>query len=230
MLPEVVEAFVVSGLPGRAAATKGTYRSELRRTAGWSRLALATAFPGSPAEAPYSPVEEAELLAVATSQRSPARRSSALSLLALCAGAGTRAGELVAVTGDDVRSGRGGVSVRVAGRAVPVGGPYAKFLAGQAKDAGPEYHFRPGRTAEPPSKNLVNGFWEKLACDPGAPRFSSGRARPTFICGHLAAGTPLRRLLYIAGIEEVGSLLRYARLVPGAPASKAELRRGLAEE
>ena len=59
--------------------------------------------------------------------------------------------------------------------------------------------------------------------------FSSGRARSTFICSHLAAGTPLRQLLHMADISEVESLLRYARLVPGAPRSKAELRRRLAE-
>jgi hypothetical protein len=40
----------------------------------------------------------------------------------------------------------------------------------------------------------------------------------------LAAGTPLAELCVIAGIGEVGSLLRYARLVPGAPCSKGELR------
>ena len=34
---EVVEAFVVGGLAGRAASTKGTYRSVLRRTGAGAR-------------------------------------------------------------------------------------------------------------------------------------------------------------------------------------------------
>ncbi len=49
------------------------------------------------------------------------------------------------------------------------------------------------------------------------------RCRASFICDHLAAGTPLRELLAITGICEAESLARYARHVRGAP-SKAVLR------
>ena len=38
---------------------------------------------------------------------------------------------------------------------------------------------------------------------------------PAFICGHLAAGTPVGVLLAITGIAEAGSLARYARHVGG---------------
>ena len=41
------------------------------------------------------------------------------------------------------------------------------------------------------------------------------RARSTFICGHLAAGTPVPVLLAVTGIAEAGSLARYARHVAG---------------
>jgi hypothetical protein len=47
---------------------------------------------------------------------------------------------------------------------------------------------------------------------------------------HLATGTALGELTRLAGIDEVGSLLRYARHVPGAPQSKAALRERLATE
>ena len=50
------------------------------------------------------------------------------------------------------------------------------------------------------------------------------RARSTFICGHLAAGTPVPVLLAITGIAEAGSLARYARHVPGISCSKGALR------
>jgi uncharacterized membrane protein len=49
------------------------------------------------------------------------------------------------------------------------------------------------------------------------------RARSTFICGHLAAGTPIGVLLAITGIAGAESLARYARHVDGAP-SRAVLR------
>jgi len=225
----VVEAFVVAGLAGRAASTKGTYRSVLRSLGGPARPVAATPFCASPARAPYSPQERAELLALAASQRQAWRRRSALALWALGIGAGLRAGELVAASGDDVVIGQSGVAVRVgmgAGRVVPVRGAYAPALATLAKDAGTGYLFCPGG-ADRAYKNFVNNFCYTLEADPAGPRFSSGRARSSFICDHLAAGTPLWELLYISGICEVESLLRYARHVPGAPGSKAELRRRL---
>lgn len=225
--PELVEAFVARGLPGRAASTKGTYRSVLRALGGSSRPARATPFSGSGAKAPYSAQERAELWSVAASQRSEWRRRSALILLALGIGAGLRAGELAAAVGDDVTDKPRGVSVRVGGvggRTVPVSDVYAKTLAQLAKQAGPGYLFCPGG-AERAYRNFVNDFCYGLVADPAGPRLSSGRCRSSFICGHLAAGTPLGELLYLAGIAEVEALLRYARHVPGAPKSKAELRR-----
>jgi integrase len=225
--PELLEAFCRLGLAGRASSTKGTYRSVLRSLGGPGRPVPATPFSGSAAKAPYSAQERAELLSVAASQRSGQRRSSALAFLALGIGAGLRAGELAAVIGDDISARRGGVSVQVgAGRAVPVSGPYAKILTQQAKAAGPSYLFCPGG-ADRSYHNFVNNFCYGLVADPAAPRLSSGRARASFICDHLVARTPLPALLYMSGIYEVESLLRYARHVPGAPGSKAELRERL---
>lgn len=223
---QVAEAFVVAGLPGRAASTKGTYRSVLRSLGAPGRPPAATAFPASPARAPYSANERTELFVIATSQRRAWRRASALALWALGIGAGLRAGELAAATGDDVTVRRGSVVVRVGtgpGRIVAVGGPCAPVLARLAKDAGPAYLFCPGE-ADRAYKNFVNNFCYTMEADPAAPGLCSGRARSSFICDHLAAGTPLRELLCITGISEVESLLRYARHVPGAPRSKAELR------
>ncbi len=152
-------------------------------------------------------------------------------LLELGIGAGLRAGELAAAIGDDVTDEPRGVSVRVGGaggRTVPVNDVYAKTLALQATHVGLGYLFCPG-WADRAYKNFVNNFCYGLVADPAGPRFSSGRARSSFICDHLAAGAPLRELLYISGIHEVESLLRYARHVPGAPSSKAGLRGRLRE-
>jgi integrase len=140
-------------------------------------------------------------------------------------GAGLRPGELVALRGSDVsRRGRR-VTVRVGGpaaRVVPVTPAYAGRAAGLAAGAGHAHLFRPG-PADRGYKNFVTNFARTLAADPAAPRLSAGRCRSSFICGHLAAGTPAGQLLAITGIRQAESLARYARHAGGAP-SKAALR------
>jgi len=83
--------------------------------------------------------------------------------------------------------------------------------------------FRPG-PADRAYKNFVTNFARSLAADPAAPGLSVRRARATFICGHLAAGTPVGVLLAVTGIAEAGSLARYACHVPGVSPSKGVLR------
>ena len=225
---DVIEAFCVAGLPGRASSTRGTYRSALYRLARPVHGApgqRATPFAGARAPAPYSPAERAELAAIAAAQRDPARRASALAVVVFGIGAGLRPGELVALRGSDViRHGRS-VAVHVsgpAGRVVPVTAAYAGRAAGLAAGAGDGHLFRPG-PADRGYKNFVTNFARTLAADPAAPRLTLGRCRSSFICDHLAAGTPVAELLAITGICQAESLARYARHVDGAPA-KAVLR------
>jgi len=225
---DVIEAFCVAGLPGRAPSTRGTYRSALYRLAMPVHGApgqRATPFAGAQAPPPYSPAGRAELAALAAAQRDPARRSSALAVVVFGIGAGLRPGELVALRGSDViRRGRR-ATVRVGGpaaRVVPVTAAYAGRAAGLAADAGDGHLFRPG-PADRGYKNFVTNFARTLAADPAAPRLTLGRCRSSFICGHLAAGTPVAELLAITGICQAESLARYAAHVDGAPA-KAALR------
>jgi integrase len=226
---DVVEAFCVHGCAGRASSTRGTYRSVLYQLAGQVHGEpglRATPFAGAKAPAPYSPAERADLAAVARAQRDPAKRSSALAMVVFGIGAGLRPGELAALRGSDV-TGRGPVVVQVAGgpapRAVPVAARYAGRAAGLARRAGGGFVFRPG-PADRGYKNFDNNFAGRLARDPVAPPLSMSRARSSFICDHLAAGTPLRALLAITGITEAESLARYARHVQGVSPSKAVLR------
>jgi integrase len=225
---DVIEAFCVAGLPGRASSTRGTYRSALYRlAAGVHGLPgqRPTPFAGAKAPAPYSPAERAGLAAVAAAQRDAARRASALAVVVSGTGAGLRPGELAALRGSDVsRRGRR-VTVRVGGpaaRVVPVTSAYAGRAAGLAASAGDGHLFRPG-PADRGYKNFVTNFARTLTADPAAPRLALGRCRSSFICGHLAAGTPVGKLLAITGICRAESLARYARHVGGAP-SKAALR------
>ncbi|MGO8726724.1 MAG: hypothetical protein ACLQK8_08435 [Streptosporangiaceae bacterium] len=225
---DVIEAFCVTGLAGRASSTRGTYRSALYRLAEVTHGPAgrrATPFAGARAPAPYSPAERAELAAVAAAQRDPVRRSSALAMVVFGIGAGLRPGELVALRGSGVvRHGRR-VAVHVSGpaaRVVPVTAGYAGRAAELAAAAGDGRLFRPG-PADRGYKNFVTNFTATLTADPAAPRLTVSRCRSSFICGHLAAGTPLRELLAITGICQAESLARYARHVDGAP-PKAVLR------
>jgi integrase len=225
---DVIEAFCVAGLPGRAPSTRGTYRSALYRLARpvhGEPGQRATPFAGAAAPQPYSPAERAELAGIAAAQRDPARRASALAVVVFGIGAGLRPGELVALRGSDVfRHGRR-VAVHVSGpaaRVVPVTAAYAGRAARLAAAAGHAHLFRPG-PASRGYKNFVTGFASALTADPAAPRLTLGRCRSSFICGHLAAGTPVGELLAITGICQAESLARYARHVGGAP-SKAVLR------
>jgi hypothetical protein len=109
------------------------------------------------------------------------------------------------------------------GRVVPVTAGYAVRAWELARLAGSGFVFRPG-PAERGYKNFVTNFARGLAADPAAPALSLRRARSTFICGHVAAGTPVGVLLAITGIAEAGSLARYARHVPGVSSSKGVLR------
>ena len=226
---DVIEAFCVAGLAGRAPATRGTYRSALYRLAEARHGPpgrRATPFPGARAPAPYSRGEQAELAALAAAQRDAAKRASALALAVFGIGAGLRPGELVALRGGDVtRHGRQ-VIVHVSGpaaRVVPVTADYAGRAWELARRAGSGHVFRPG-TADRGYKNFVTNFALGLAADPAAPRMSLRRARSAFICGHLTAGTPVGVLLAITGIAEAGSLARYARHVAGISSSKGALR------
>ncbi|HXZ73018.1 MAG TPA: hypothetical protein VEH31_19385, partial [Streptosporangiaceae bacterium] len=221
--------FCVAGLAGRACSTRGTYRSALYRLAEAARGPAGqrpTPFAGAKAPVPYTPAEQAELAASAAAQRDAAKRSSALALVVFGIGAGLRPGELVALRGSDVvRHGRQ-VSVHIGGpaaRVVPVTASYARRAGELARRAGNDFVFRSG-PAERGYKNFVSGFAAGLAADPAAPALSLRRARSTFICRHLAAGTPVGVLLAITGIAEAGSLARYARHVSGISPSKGVLR------
>jgi integrase len=227
---DVVEAFCVRGCAGRASSTCGTYRSVLYQFAGQVHGEpgqRATPFAGAKAPAPYSAGQRADLAAAARAQRDPAKRSSALAMVVFGIGAGLRPGELAALRGSDVTHDGGRVVVvhvpANPGRAVPVAPAYAGRGAELARRAGGGFVFRPG-PADRGYKNFVNNFAGRLAWDPGAPPLSMGRARSSFICDHLAAGTALRTLLAITGIIEAESLARYARHVPAVSSSKAALR------
>lgn len=231
LLTEVIEAFCVQGLRGRATSTQGTYRSVLRQVCEVAEPMAATPFAGSPATLPYTAAERTERWSLCGALRSPWRRDAGLVLVALGIGAGLRAGEIASVRGGDVVVTARGVSLVVSGprpRTIEVRSPYASLLAAVGRGARRAHLFHPGQ-ADRSYPNFVNDFC-RLVAAPGAPRLSSLRCRSSNIGDQLGSGATLAAVLEQAGIIEVESLLRYARLVEGAPRSKALLRRRLNEE
>ena len=145
---DVIEAFCVAGLAGRASSTRGTCRSALYRLAvrvNGPPGQRTAPFPGAKPPPPYSPAGRAELAALAAAQRDPVQRASALAMVVFGVGAGLRPGELVALRGSDVtRRGRQ-VVVCVRGpaaRVVPVTPDYAGRAWELARCAGRDFVFR----------------------------------------------------------------------------------------
>ncbi len=225
---EVIEAFLAHGCRGLAPHSRGTYRSTLRRL---GQTRDAGEFCASPAPPPYDTAEVATLWSTVRHQQSDLRIANATVLLCATLGAGLRPKELAHLRGGDVTRERGRIVVAVRGRyprLVPVLVPFADALYDIAQRRR-GYVFRPGARVRD-TKNLVGEVCTRLVRDPDEPRLTSARARATFLCHHLARGTPLRELTTLAGLRDVESLLRYARHVRGAPSSKAALRARAREE
>jgi len=226
---DVIEAFLAVGCRGLAPHSLGTYRSTLCRLGRARRTT--SEFCASFAPPPYDELESAALWSMAQHQSSDLRIANATVLVATLIGAGLRPRELAHLRASDVVRSRARVRVIVRGRdrrIVPVLPFYGDELARMARERH-GYVFRPGATVRD-TKNLVGETCAKLARDPDEVVLSSARARATFICRHVAAGTGLSELCALAGLRDVESLARYARHVEGAPRSKAALRAQAADE
>ena len=219
---EIIEAFLSISCSTLRAHSLGTYRSTLRRLGGAPRTSRG--FAASFAPAPYGERDRAALWSRANHQASRARTANATVLLAGMMGAGLRPRELAHLRASGVLRSNGRVIVRVEadGRLVPLEEPSSSVLSALSSERR-DYLFRPGAAVRD-TKNLVGEVASSLVGDPDEVALSSGRCRSTFLCAHLAGDTPLRELCAMAGIIDVGSLLRYARHVAGAPQSKAQLR------
>jgi integrase len=219
----IVEAFLAIGCRGLVPHSLGTYRSVLVRF-GATAHPLSAQFPASPAPRPYGAHEVAALWSMACHQSSERRIANAKVLLSCMLGAGLHPNEVAALKGGDVAQ-RRGTTLLVAGaraRRVVVRARYGNELTALAHGV-TGYLFRPAAIVRS-AKNLIGEVCAALVHDPDEVALVSGRARSTFICAHLSEATPLRQLCTMAGFEGVESLLRYARHVDGAPASKAQLR------
>ena len=203
-----------------APSTKGTYRWVISATFGID-LKEGLSFPGSLALKPYSRDERAELISIANSQNKAWRRYSALSMIALSIGAGARVSELRSVRGKGLS--KDGSHITIANRVVPIKSPWDRILSSLEPVDDEAFLFHPNARNRN-TKNFINDFADNLVRDPGSQRFKVAMARASFICDRWNEDISLRDLLYITGITEVESLIRYVGLVDGAPKTKAGLR------
>lgn len=173
---------------------------------------------------PYSPAEMAEFMSWANGQRTDLKRRKARLMLALCAGAGLRAGELDLLR-SDVTVDTQGILLNIRSgespREVPLlrqwEGWVAAELAGLTHDA-PLWMSDVQRK----NKSLLNGFTDKTT----GKSPNGTRLRATWIVTHLAAGTPIKELMRAAGMTQFNNLHHYLAYVDnvGELAYRSELR------
>ena len=202
---DVIEAFCVAGLPGRASSDPGhvPVGAVPAREAGARRA-------GAAGDAVRGREGARAVLAgrarrAGRHRRCPARSGEA-GLGAGPGGVRHRGGAAARRAGGAARQRRypprppGDGPGRRAGRAGSAGHRGLCRAGGRAgRRAGDGHLFRPG-PADRGYKNFVTNFARTLTADPAAPRLRLGRCRSSFICGHLAAGTPAGKLLAITGI------------------------------
>jgi integrase len=230
--PSVIERFAAHA-PGMSGPARRTLRTSLRFIARQVVPHLDPAdapLPRERAKAPYSPAEIAGFLALADAQPTAARRSRAVALVCLGAGAGLIRSDLRNARGTDVSRRSGGVIVDVRGRApraVPVLARYHAPLLAAAAFAG--QNFLTGGH-KPERGNITNPLTRSLAGGGGLPALDTSRLRATWLA-ETAALTGLATFMHAAGItccQRLGDII--AGLEPGSEADAITLLGGRTRE
>ncbi|WP_066516022.1 site-specific integrase [Curtobacterium ammoniigenes] len=210
--------------------TRRTYRSLLLRMS--ELLAPNTNIPFTPATpqattAPYSALELDLLRSWAHGQATASRRRSASVVLALCAGAGLKSGEVLRVRRRDIRSDEGGVMVHVTEgtvRDVPLLSSWEHLLLHRIQDLAPDQWVFGAASRSKHGPNTLNNFLRTTdrgaEPDPNAPRM-----RNTWLITHLTAGTNIRALMQAAGLTKFDHL--HQLLIHVRPPSQRKLRQEL---
>jgi hypothetical protein len=208
---------VLTALKGKAKGTRANYRSMLYRilealTTG--ELSHFTPLSESDPEEPYTDPELAALESLMRGQRTAEKRHSGLVIVAFGAGAGLATGDYSDLRGTDITREGPSTVVHVRdrrAREITVFADWADLVWELAQESGDRWVFRPGRQGFSP--NALNGFARKLdGVSDTVP--SSRRLRITWICRHLALGTPANILIEAAGVVTYHGLSRYLGFVP----------------
>lgn len=213
--------------------TRRSYRSVLMRISETVNV-TANPVPFSPtsaqeALAPYTTIELDLLEAWARGQSTAARRRSAGTVLALCAGAGLKPNELLQVRRRDIIIDETGIQVIVTPkpRIVPVLARFENLLREAIADVPDDVWVfgSPKRTRH--GINTVNMFIRDTQRS-AEPDPVTTRMRNTWLITHLAARTDLRSLMAAAGVTKFDNLDLLTTYVPAL--DPAEYQRQLRAE
>lgn len=212
-----VIGYSVAMMPTTSPSTMGRHRSILLRV-GEVLTVIEVPDPLPPLAAadptvPYRASDVEDLRAWAYLQRTPADVRSAQALLALGLGAGLPTRELARVTRSGVSDDAKYVTVGhgADARVVPLLGEWVADLAEvrtTITDDGTTL-FRPGVAFH---KNTVVTFVKRTIGIGLRP--TTQRMRATWLVHHLACGTPMQDLLFMAGLKSMDALVRYQRFLP----------------
>ncbi|TCL88455.1 hypothetical protein EDF31_101295 [Curtobacterium sp. PhB142] len=210
--PYMVNRFVVHHLAGYNRASRNTIRARLRRVSeallGEAAAGKFKALGKADAVTPYTVVEQAALEGWSRAQTSDERRTSAAALLSLGFGSGLTAAEIIRQRVEDVKQTGESLVVHAdsgdAAREVPVLTEWAAGLRRSTEHMnGHGWAFRAEQRGS--NVNLITDFVSRTA---PPTEIQTRRMRATWLVGHLEAGTPLKTLLRIAGLQSAEALDR----------------------
>jgi integrase len=208
--PRTVERFVQNHLASYNRASRNTIRARLRRVSeallGDDAAGRFRALGKADASRPYSDTDISLLRAWGRSMRTDELTSSAGALLALGLGAGLTGAEIIRQRMEDVDVER--ATIHVTGeneRVIPITGEVWTDLLRIRREVlgGTGWVFRAHQRGD--NINLITDFVSRTS--PQIPLVTR-RMRATWLVHHLNAGTPLRRLLRIAGLQSAEALDR----------------------
>ncbi|KQQ28661.1 hypothetical protein [Frondihabitans sp. Leaf304] len=207
LAPRTLERFIQVYLAEYTPGSKSTMRARIRRVAeailGGSTSDLIRTFAKTEASRPYSAKDISLLRAWARSMQNDDLTSSSGALLALGFGAGLTGAEIIRQRIEDVSLSERAVIVRgKKSRAVPLNGVWVELLTVRHKIlSGTGWAFRTGQQGT--NQNLITDFVARSG--PQVP-LTTRRMRATWLVGHLDAGTRLKPLLRMAGLESAEAL------------------------
>jgi integrase len=210
--PYMVNRFVVHHLAGYNRASRNTIRARLRRVSeallGDAAAGTFKALGKADAVTPYTVAEQAALEGWSRAQTSEERRTSAAALLSLGFGAGLTGAEIIRLRLEDVEVLGDGLVVHVGNgdgkRDVPVADEWSDGLRARSGFMnGHGWAFRADQRGS--NMNLITDFVSRTA---PPMEIQTRRMRATWLVRHLEAGTPLKTLLRVAGLQSAEALDR----------------------
>jgi integrase len=216
--PVIIRRYITRSDVAWSDTTRRTYRSVLMRISevlvGEVPMEFALTAPQRTA-APYDDLDLHLLESWATGQSTAARRRSAGVVLALCAGAGLKANELLQVRRCDISADTNGVliTVRSGARKVPLLARFENLLLSSIAEVEPAHWvFGSPKRVKHGISTLTTFLYDT---DRGnEPDPVTTRMRNTWLITHLIAGTNMRALMMAAGVTKFEHLDQLLAHVP----------------